>query len=58
MTYGQKSPIPSAAPESVADAIWRAYERKQNDVYLPGFWRGIMGLVKGIPETYFKRMDF
>ena len=57
MTYGQKSPIPTADPQLVASRIYQAHQRRNDDIYLPGFWRGIMGVVRGIPEQLFKRLD-
>ena len=57
LTYGQESPLPSAAPIAIAQSILRAQSKGAEDIYLPRFWRGIMGLIKSIPETYFKRMN-
>jgi decaprenylphospho-beta-D-erythro-pentofuranosid-2-ulose 2-reductase len=57
LTYGQASPLPSAAPLSIARAISKAQSKGSEDIYLPRFWRGVMGLIKSIPETYFKRMN-
>ncbi|MGB0645737.1 MAG: SDR family NAD(P)-dependent oxidoreductase [Bradymonadia bacterium] len=57
LTYGQQSPLPSANPAKIADSIAKAQRRGAEDIYLPRFWRGIMGLIKSIPETYFKRMN-
>ena len=57
MTYGQDSPIPSADPTQIARAIYRAQQRGEEDIYLPRFWRGIMGIIKSIPERYFKTLD-
>jgi short-subunit dehydrogenase len=45
-------------PEEVAIGIYRAIKAKKNVVYLPGYWRLIMSLIKIIPEAYFKRLQF
>ena len=58
MTYGQQSPIPSADPSNIASAIYRAQQNREEDIYLPRFWRGIMGIIRSIPEWYFKRLNF
>ena len=58
MTYGQESPIPSADPTEIATAIYRAQQNGEEDIYLPRFWKGIMGIIKTIPERYFKRLNF
>ena len=57
MTYGQESPIPSADPVHIASAIFSAQQHGEEDIYLPRFWRGIMGILKSIPERYFKRLN-
>lgn len=44
-----------ARPEQIAKGIYRAINKKKDVVYLPGYWRVIMGLIKHIPERYFKR---
>jgi short-subunit dehydrogenase len=58
MTHGMvnpKSPL-VASPERVAAGIVRAIRRRRNVVYLPWFWRAIMGVVTRVPEAIFKRM--
>jgi short-subunit dehydrogenase len=44
-----------ATPEKVAQGIVRAIERGAHDVYLPGFWRLIMTVIRTIPERVFLR---
>lgn len=43
-----------ASPEKIAEGIIRAVARRQDVVYLPGFWRPIMGIIRHIPESIFK----
>ena len=45
-----------ASPETVARGLLRAADQRRNEVYLPGFWRLIMFLVRSVPESLFKRM--
>jgi short-subunit dehydrogenase len=45
-----------AKPETIAQGIYHAIEKRKNVVYLPWFWRGIMGIIGHIPEPIFKRM--
>lgn len=45
-----------ASPERVAADVVRAIDRRRNVVYTPWFWRAIMAVVRGIPESLFKRM--
>jgi decaprenylphospho-beta-D-erythro-pentofuranosid-2-ulose 2-reductase len=44
-----------ATPERVAEGIVRAIDRGAHEVYLPGFWRLIMAVVRGLPERIFFR---
>lgn len=56
MTYGKEGMMLNAPPEKVGKSIVRALEKGRNVVYLPWFWRGIMGVVRAIPEVLFKRL--
>jgi NAD(P)-dependent dehydrogenase (short-subunit alcohol dehydrogenase family) len=57
MTFGMETAIPIATPEQAAHAIERAASRRENELYYPRFWRGIMGVIKTIPENVFKRLN-
>ena len=57
MTAHMPGGILFATPERVARGIVRAIDRRKDVVYLPGFWRAIMGVVKSIPEPIFKRLN-
>lgn len=46
-----------ARPEDIARGIYRAIAGKKDVVYLPGYWRFIMAVIRHIPETCFKRLD-
>lgn len=46
-----------AKPERVARDIVRAMDKRKDVVYTPGFWAGIMGLIKFIPEFLFRRLS-
>ena len=46
-----------ARPETVARGIVKAIDRGSNTVYLPGFWRPIMLLIRAIPDRAFLRMS-
>lgn len=45
-----------AQPADIAQGIVQALEKKREVVYLPWFWRIIMGIICAIPETLFKRL--
>jgi short-subunit dehydrogenase len=45
-----------AKPQQVAAGIVRAIDRSASVVYLPGFWRLIMFIIRAIPETVFRRL--
>ena len=57
MTFGMASGIPFASPAAVAQAIQAAERRKVDVLYYPPFWRGIMGVIRAIPEQVFKRLS-
>ena len=58
MTWGREGTTLTVSPEKAANAIYAAYLRKAEVVYVPWFWRPIMGIVKLIPERLFKRTSF
>ena len=45
-----------ATPDRVAAGIVRAIDRRRSVVYLPGFWRLIMLVIRTIPEPLFKKL--
>jgi short-subunit dehydrogenase len=52
-----KTPLFAAAP-SVAKSIVAAAAAGPEDVYVPFYWRPIMGVVRGVPEWLFQRFSF
>lgn len=58
MTARLEKNVLFASPEDVARGIYRAIAGKKDVVYLPGWWRIVMIIVRHIPEGYFKRMRF
>ena len=46
------------SPDRVAAAIVRAVARKRHTVYVPGWWRIIMFIVRVLPDAIFKRLKF
>lgn len=57
MTFGMETAIPVAQPDEVAAAVVKAADRGQNVIFYPKFWAGIMGVIRAIPESIFKRMS-
>lgn len=45
-----------ASPEHVARGIVRAIDKRRAVVYLPWFWRGIMAVIRCVPESVFQRI--
>ena len=56
LTFGRPGMFLVASPGKVGEDIYRAVRRGRGEVYTPRFWRGIMGIIKAIPEPVFKRM--
>ena len=58
MTHGLLDPDSPlvASPQRVAKDIDRAIRRGRSTVYTPWFWRGIMAIIRSIPEPLFRRL--
>jgi short-subunit dehydrogenase len=56
MTAHLKKGLLFASPETIARGIHRAIVRRKDVVYLPWYWRVIMGLITHVPERVFKRL--
>ncbi len=46
-----------AQPDHIAAGIIKAIDSGKTVVYLPGFWRLIMLIIKSIPESVFRRLS-
>jgi len=58
MTKGhEKNGLFVTSPEA-ARGIVRAIARRRGEAYVPGFWRGIMAVVRVLPEAIFQRIAF
>lgn len=57
MTAKFKKGLLWASPEKVANLIVVACDKKNAVVYIPGFWWGIMKIIKIIPEKIFKKLS-
>lgn len=56
MTFGTPGLFLVADPAPVGAAIVRAIDGRRDVIYVPGFWRYIMWIIRAIPEPVFKRM--
>lgn len=56
MTQSFKKGALWAKPEQIASGIVKAIDRRRAVAYLPGFWWGIMQVIKHIPEFLFRRI--
>jgi len=57
MTAHLQGGILFATPERVGRGIAGAIDGGKDVVYVPGYWRLIMGVVRSIPERIFKRLN-
>lgn len=57
MTASFKKGALWAKPEQVAKGIVKAIEKRRDEIYLPAFWKGIMFVIRHIPESLFKRLS-
>ena len=58
MTWGRAGVLFTIAPQAAAAAIYKAWRRKREVVYVPRGWRAIMLALKMIPERWFKHVKF
>ncbi len=58
MTWGREGALLTIAPNKAADLIYAAYRKRAEVVYVPWFWRLIMGAIRLVPESRFKRVSF
>lgn len=56
VAFDKKGPL-WASPQDVAKGIVTAMENGKGEVYLPGFWRLIMLVIRHIPSRIFNRMN-
>lgn len=57
MTAHLKGGILFATPEKVGRGIAKAIDKGRDVVYVPGYWRVIMGVIRLVPERIFKRLN-
>ena len=56
MTFGLPGLFLVASPQKIGEDIVNTLKKSADVVYLPGFWRFIMLIIKHVPEPIFKRM--
>lgn len=49
------NPRLTAQPAEVAEAIWRAQEKRRDVIYVRSVWRLIMAIIRALPEGIFKK---
>jgi len=58
MTTTHRKTLVFSKPTPVARAVVDALDRGAAEVYVPGFWRAIMLVVRNTPEAVFQRLSF
>jgi hypothetical protein len=58
MSYGKHLLFPASPPEKAAWAIVNHMESKARIIYYPAFWRLIVNIVKIIPWSIYKKVNF
>ncbi|MFN8012199.1 MAG: SDR family NAD(P)-dependent oxidoreductase [Holophagaceae bacterium] len=56
MTWGRPGVFLAADPKRLGESIAEALEDGRDVVYLPGFWRWILLVIRSIPESVFKKL--
>ncbi|MGH2508882.1 MAG: SDR family oxidoreductase [Ktedonobacteraceae bacterium] len=57
MTAHMRKGLLFADAQTVGRGIYQAMLKRREVVYLPGYWRVIMWLIRSIPEAMFKKMN-
>ena len=57
MTAKFKKGLLRVSPEKVANLIVLSFDKKNTVIYIPGFWWGIIKIIKVIPEKIFKKLS-
>jgi short-subunit dehydrogenase len=57
MTAALEKNVLFAPAQKVGAGIYSAMQKRSNVVYLPGYWRWIMAIIRTIPEGVFKRIS-
>ncbi|HEV2613018.1 MAG TPA: SDR family oxidoreductase [Noviherbaspirillum sp.] len=52
----KKGPLWASA-DTIAEGIVKSVSKRRNEVYLPGWWAGIMMVIKSIPEGIFRKLS-
>ena len=55
---GAPKPVLAAEPDQVADAIWKAMQKRQQTLYVAGIWKLVMLVIRHIPSFIFRRLNF
>lgn len=58
MTANFKKSILFVSPEVVAKGIYKAIEKRKNEVYLPWYWWIIMMIIKNLPWKIYNKINF
>jgi NAD(P)-dependent dehydrogenase (short-subunit alcohol dehydrogenase family) len=58
MTDGLPAPPFAGEPDAVAPAVLRALEQGRPVVYVPGVWRWVMTVIRGLPRAVMRRVSF
>jgi Short-chain dehydrogenases of various substrate specificities len=57
MTAHLKQGLLFAQPKVVGESIYAGIKKNRDVIYVPGYWRFIMLIIKSIPESVFKRLS-
>lgn len=55
-TYGLPGIFYAAPPDACAKACYKGLKKRKRLIYIPGFWRFIMGVIKQLPHPLYRLM--
>lgn len=57
-TFGKKLPLPAVTAEAAAEDVVSHLNSDRGTVFYPGFWRLVTAVLKLVPWSIYKKMDF
>ena len=58
MTAGLKPPPFASDPQRVARRVLKAIDRGTPEVYVPAVWRWVMSVIRNLPRSVMRSVEF
>jgi NAD(P)-dependent dehydrogenase (short-subunit alcohol dehydrogenase family) len=58
LSFGQRTPLPVAGPDQLADVVYRRRLLDFGAAYYPRFWYAVCAVLRALPWAVFRRLSF